>query len=64
MEYIMFNIFKNLGKLSYHAQQASTTIIQQPAKAVEDIKAGYIEAKQTENRQQSQPQSQQMELPL
>ena len=40
------NIFKTIGKLSYHTHKASTTIIQHPKKAWSDIKQGYEEGKQ------------------
>jgi hypothetical protein len=35
------NIFKVIGKLSYHTKKASTVAIQQPKKAWSDIKQGY-----------------------
>lgn len=35
------NIFKVIGKLSYHTKKASTVAIQQPKKAWSDIKHGY-----------------------
>ena len=42
MEYhTIMNIFKVIGKLSYHTKKASTVAIQQPKKAWSDIKQGY-----------------------
>ena len=42
MEYhTIMNIFKVIGKLSYHTKKASTVAIQQPKKAWSDIKEGY-----------------------
>ena len=38
------NIFKVIGKLSYHTKKASTVAIQQPKKAWSDIKQGYEDA--------------------
>ena len=35
------NIFKVIGKLSYHTKKASTVAIQHPKKAWSDIKQGY-----------------------
>ena len=42
MEYhTIMNIFKVIGKLSYHTKKASTVAIQHPKKAWSDIKQGY-----------------------
>ena len=39
--YTIMNIFKVIGKLSYHTKKASAVAIQQPKKAWSDIKQGY-----------------------
>ena len=39
--YTIMNIFKVIGKLSYHTKKASAVAIQQPKKAWSDIKEGY-----------------------
>ena len=44
------NIFKVIGKLSYHTKKASTVAIQQPKKAWADIKQGYEDERHINER--------------
>jgi len=54
------NIFKVIGKLSYHAKKASTVAIQQPKKAWSDIKQGYEAEEWAEDQLQAELREERM----
>tara|TARA_R100001440_G_scaffold10484_2_gene19081 strand:- start:342 stop:557 length:216 start_codon:yes stop_codon:yes gene_type:complete len=54
------NIFKVIGKLSYHTKKASTVAIQQPKKAWSDIKQGYEAEEWAEDQLQAELREERM----